>query len=567
MSRKTLTVVFAGSGGAGAVTAGALLLRAAAEAGYYGLMQQLAGAQVRGGEAASLVEISTEPLEAQPDRFDLFVAIDWENVERFAPEIPLDSGSVVIADPDAGAVPAGIARADARTAAIPFARMVKAAPAARANMIGLGAVVALAGLPDAAVEAALQQILGGKGEAAIDASRAAMRAGAEVAAGFGLDLALAPGTPKPRWLVAGNEALGLGALEGGIRFVAAYPITPATDLVEWMAPELHALGGRLVLAEDELASINMVLGASFGGVPSMTVTSGPGFALMIESLSLAVSAEIPLVLIDVMRGGPSTGIPTKSEQSDLDLALTGTHGDAPRVVLAPMSIADCARTAEYAVYVAEALQVPTIVLSDQSFGQARAVIDPPGDRPQPMSRSTWSPEAGTPYKRYVLGGDPVTPFAVPGTPDGQWVAEGLTHNEYGLPSSAARDHVAQMDKRLHKLDRFDPGPMWGEVTGEGTTAVIAFGSSVGPARETAKRLARLGQPIRVIGLRTLAPLPKKQLAAALDGVARIVVLEQNHSGQLYRHLLGHRVIPPTAESIARPGPLPFRPAEVTAHLI
>ena len=567
MSRKTLTVVFAGSGGAGAVTAGALLLRAAAEAGYYGLMQQLAGAQVRGGEAASLVEISTDPLEAQPDRFDLFVAIDWENVERFAPEIPLDSGSVVIADPDEGAVPAGIAKADARTAAIPFGKMAKATPGARANMIGLGAVVALAGLPDAAVEAALQAILGGKGEAAMNASRAAMRAGAEIAAGFGLDLALAPGTPKPRWLVAGNEALGLGALEGGIRFVAAYPITPATDLVEWMAPELHALGGRLVLAEDELASINMVLGASFGGVPAMTVTSGPGFALMIESLSLAVSAEIPLVLIDVMRGGPSTGIPTKSEQSDLDLALTGTHGDAPRVVLAPMSIADCARTAEYAVYVAEALQVPTIVLSDQSFGQARAVIDPPGDRPQPMSRLTWSPEAGAPYKRYVLGGDPVTPFAVPGTPDGQWVAEGLTHNEYGLPSSAARDHVAQMDKRLHKLDRFDPGPMWGEVTGEGTTAIIAFGSSVGPARETAKRLARLGQPIRVIGLRTLAPLPTAQLAAALDGVERIVVLEQNHSGQLYRHLLGHRAIPPTAESIARPGPLPFRPAEVTAHLI
>src|SRR4029077_17592360 len=173
-----------------------------------------------------------------------------------------------------------------------------------------------------------------------------------------LDVHLDPPKPAARWLISGNQALALGALRGGVRFVGCYPITPATDLVEWLSPHLLKLGGRLVLGEDELASINMTLGASYGGTPAMTVTAGPGFSLMTETLGLAVAAEIPVVVVDVMRAGPSTGIASKTEQSDVNIAIYGTHGDAPHVVLAPMSVADCINTTEYAVYVAESLQVP-----------------------------------------------------------------------------------------------------------------------------------------------------------------------------------------------------------------
>ena len=182
--------------------------------------------------------------------------------------------------------------------------------------------------------------------------------------------------------------MAVGALRGGVRFVGCYPITPATDLVEWMAPQLQKLGGRLALAEDELAAINMVLGASYGGVPAMTVTSGPGLSLMVESIGLGIAAEIPAVIVDVMRGGPSTGIPSKTEQSDVNIAIYGGHGDAPRIVLAPTSVRDCMFTGEWAVYLAELLQTPVIVLSDQALGQAYTVIDPKPDRPQPLARRT-----------------------------------------------------------------------------------------------------------------------------------------------------------------------------------
>ena len=173
------------------------------------------------------------------------------------------------------------------------------------------------------------------------------------AASLDLDLRLAPPHPAARWLMTGNQAVAVGALRGRVRFVRCYPITPATDLVEWMAPQLKKLGGRLALAEDELAAINMVLSASNGGVPAMTVTSGPGLSLMVETIGLGIAAEIPAVIVNVMRGGPSTGIPSKTEQSDVNIAVYGGHGDAPRIVLAPTSVRDCMFTGEWTVYLAE----------------------------------------------------------------------------------------------------------------------------------------------------------------------------------------------------------------------
>jgi 2-oxoglutarate ferredoxin oxidoreductase subunit alpha len=299
----------------------------------------------------------------------------------------------------------------------------------------------------------------------------------------------------------------------------------------------------------------------------MTVTSGPGLSLMIETLGLAVAAEVPVVVIDVMRAGPSTGIASKTEQSDVNIAIYGAHGDAPRVVMAPLSVADCINTAEYAVYVAESLQSPVVVLSDQALGQATTVIDPKAERPKPLKRRTNGVAPSKLFKRYAVGGDPVTPMPLPGTPGYEWVAEGLTHNEAGLPVSGAGAHAAQINKRAKKIERFDPGAYWGECWGEGDTAVLAFGSTVGPVREAARRLAAAGHPIRVIALRVLSPLPMKSIARALNGVRRLIVVEQNHGAQLYHHLIGQKAIPASAESVARPGPLPFRPSEIASYVV
>lgn len=174
-----------------------------------------------------------------------------------------------------------------------------------------------------------------------------------------------------------------------------------------------------------------------------------------------------MILVDVMRAGPSTGIASKTEQSDINLAVYGAHGDAPRIVLAPMSVADCINTTEYAVYVAEALQSPVIVLSDQSLGQATTVIDPVEARPTPLKQRTDGVSPAKPFKRYAIGPDPVTPMPLPGTPGYEWVAEGLTHNEAGLPASGAGAHVAQIRKRVRKIASFDAGKYWGGKLGRG----------------------------------------------------------------------------------------------------
>ena len=572
MTRSSIAVVFAGSGGSGAMTAGAVFLRAAATAGYYGMMTQLFGAQVRGGESAALVQISTEPIEAQPDRYDLFVALDWDKVEQFAAEIPLDETSVIIADPAAGQVPSGIARSKGRMVALSMAdaaasKQERGLYGRRVNMFAVGTIGALVGLAADDLNAAIEVVFEGRDDALIDANVKAAASGAVAASALAIEVHLASPTPADRWLISGNQAVALGALRAGIRFVGCYPITPATDLVEWLSPRLRKLGGCLVLAEDELASINMTLGASYGGTPAMTVTSGPGFSLMIETLGLAVAAEIPVVLVDVMRAGPSTGIASKTEQSDINLAIYGAHGDAPRVVLAPTSVADCINTTEYAAYVAEALQSPVIVLSDQALGQATTVIDPIVNRPLPLKRRINGAPPGKPFKRYAIGADPITPMPLPGTPDQEWVAEGLTHNEAGLPASGAGVHVAQINKRARKIASFNPGDHWGESWGEGDTAVLAIGSTIGPAREAARRLAAMGREIRVIGLRVLSPLPTEPITLALAGVRRIIVVEQNHGAQLYHHLIGQKAIPPSAESVARSGPLPFLSSEIASYVL
>ncbi|HYX62736.1 MAG TPA: 2-oxoacid:acceptor oxidoreductase subunit alpha [Burkholderiales bacterium] len=554
----SLSVALAGSGGAGVMTAGNMLLEAAAAAGYYGLMTRTSGPQIRGGEAAAMVRVATFATDAQEDRFHALAAIDWQNVGRFAAEIPLGAGSVLIGDPAQGEPPEVFTRTGARYVPVPFKKLAGEIAGAWPNMVALGVLAGLMGLPFDAVEAAARKAMKKGLEPGIAAARLGLAHGSALSESFQLEK---PAINGARWLITGNEAAGYGALRGGVRFVAAYPITPATELLEWLAPALKKVGGTLVQAEDELASINMALGASFGGVPALTATSGPGLSLMIEALGLSVGAEVPVVVVDVMRTGPSTGIATKSEQADLNLALYGMHGDAPHVVVAPNSLADCIAATQWAVGLAESLQLPAIVLSDQYFGQARAVIDVPPLDEQRLSRLKANGE--NPYKRYAITPSGISPMAIPGTPGCQYTADGLEHNERGTPSSQAGDHLAQMDKRARKLAQLDPGDAWASIEGEGETAVITFGSCTGPVREA---LAKNGGGAKLISLRLLSPAQPERLKKALEGVKRVLVVEQNHGGQFLRYLKSEYELPAQVKSLRRPGPLPFRPEEITREI-
>jgi 2-oxoglutarate ferredoxin oxidoreductase subunit alpha len=332
-----------------------------------------------------------------------------------------------------------------------------------------------------------------------------------------------------------------------------------------MAPALAKVGGTLLQAEDELASINMIIGASYGGVPALTATSGPGLSLMTESIGLAVSSEVPVVVINVMRGGPSTGIPTKSEQADLNLALYGLHGDAPHLVLAPLSVADCLFTTQWAVHLAEALQAPAIVLSDQFLGQARAVIERPADLAFAARREVANAPTDT-YQRYAVTASGVSPMTLPGTAKGQYTADGLEHGPRGTPSSQAQDHLAQLDKRQRKLDRLDYGRYWAEIDGEGQLAIVTWGSTTAPVREALARAREDGVAAKHIAIRLLSPAQPQQLAQALAGVERVLVIEQSHGGQFHRYLRAHYDLPGEVRPFFRPGPLLFRPGEIHAQL-
>ncbi len=565
MIQERLSITVAGSGGAGAVTVGNTLLEAAGLTGWYARLTRSSGPQIRGGEVAATVCLSSHPIQSEPTHCDLLLALDWKNISRFADEMVLNRHSMVISDPAQGAVPDSIRDSGAHYLAMPFKALAAQAGGARPNMIVLGVAAQLAGLSRKSVEQTLEKTFHGDrrfvtGMAGVDAGIAA------ALPVNGLDLPSAP-TPSraERWSITGNQAAALGALRAGVRFAAGYPITPATEVLEWLALALPKLGGEFVQAEDELAAVNQIIGASFGGVPAITATSGPGLALMMESIGLAVAAEVPIVVIDVMRGGPATGIPTKSEQSDLNIAIHGLPGDAPHLVMAPTSVNDCLDTTHWAVKLSEWLQVPAIVLSNQALGQTRMIDNKPAPREWATERKVPDQVDGA-YQRYQLTPDSVSPMTLPGMPGGQYTAEGLEHDESGIPSVRARDHLHQLDKRRNKLAEFDYGDYWADVEGTGSTAIITWGATVGAARELLARSPEFDGGLRLIALRLLAPEQPGPMAKMLRGVKRILVVEQSHGAQFYRYLKSGYDLSVRMRSFCRPGPVPILAVEIATQL-
>lgn len=565
-----ISIAITGSGGAGSITAGELLLSLAGNNGCFGMMRRSFGPQIRGGEAAALLRIRHQPVECMNDGFDLLVALDWRNADRFADEVALRRDSLIIADPAEGEIPPAIRDLGVEIIEVPMKALAKSVKLGRPNMVALGILCHWLGFcPDEAGRL-IDHVFHEKGEGIVTGSREAFTRGYTEP----LIVEAREARPRPersgpafegvRWDLSGNEGCGVGALRGGIRFAAAYPITPASDLLEWLSPRLEQLGGSLVQAEDELASINMVIGASFGGVPALTATSGPGLALMLEAMGLAVAAEIPAVVVNVMRGGPSTGIPTKSEQADLNAALYGMHGDAPHLVLGALDHADCILTTEWAVRLAEAMQTVVVMLTDQNLAQSRVILPEPAySLPAIPPRKTAEPDQA--YRRYEVTPDGISAMAVPGTADSTYVADGLEHSESGKPSTAAADHAAQLEKRHRKISDFDYGEYWADIRGEGDSAIITWGSTTAAVREAAGRLAARGENVRVIALRLLLPASPEKLAAALAGVRRVLVVEQSHSRQFYRYLRAFYDLPEATLSEARPGPLPITPGEIVTH--
>jgi 2-oxoglutarate ferredoxin oxidoreductase subunit alpha len=339
---------------------------------------------------------------------------------------------------------------------------------------------------------------------------------------------------KKQVVMNGNEAIAYGLIAGGVRFGTAYPITPWSDIMELLRRELPKYGGTYVQCEDEIASICMALGSSYAGRLAVTGTSGPGLSLKMEALGWGVMAEIPLVVIDVQRGGPSTGLPTQVEQSDLHLAVFGSHGDAPRIVLAPSSVEDAFYTAIEAVNLARQYSSPVILLSDQAIAtRIEAFEEPDLDKLCQDLTPDLSPVAS--HKPYDLSApDGLTHHRPPGTwiADGKYpVVTGLEHDEYGHPTGSARYHTEMTAKRRKKLqvlaERLPVPTVYGSDTGE--VLLVSWGSSKGPVREAVDRARATGEAWSALHLRYIHPLPNR-LDHIFNGFKQVLVVELNDQG-------------------------------------
>ncbi|MGZ5426646.1 MAG: 2-oxoacid:acceptor oxidoreductase family protein, partial [Thermoanaerobaculia bacterium] len=350
MPKRDLTIAMVGAGGDGIVTMGDVLAQAAAREGLNVLKTEAYGPQIRGGESSCVVRLSADPIYESGDAIDVVIVFSWADFARFKGEVMPAKNAVVLsdeADPVARNPEDLGLGADSVWIKVPFAKLSTDSGAKGSkNLVGLGVLTALFGLPAATLRRAIVHRFGRKkaavGEGALKAFEAGHALGQTLPPMPERQLGYTPGPPK--LLMSGNEATAIGALHAGCRYFAGYPITPSTEILQFLDEWLPKMGGAAVQTEDELSAIGAVLGASFAGQKAMTATSGPGLALMTEMLGLASMAELPCVIVDVQRGGPSTGLPTKSEQSDLLQAVFGTHGDAPRVVLAPSDVEGCFHT-------------------------------------------------------------------------------------------------------------------------------------------------------------------------------------------------------------------------------
>src|SRR5256885_170091 len=335
-------------------------------------------------------------------------------------------------------------------------------------------------------------------------------------------------------VMTGNEALAYGLIAAGVRFGAGYPITPWSDIMELLRRELPKYGGTFVQCEDEIASISMALGGSYAGRVAVTGSSGPGISLKTEALGYAVMAELPLVLIDVQRGGPSTGMPTSVEQSDLNLACFGGHGDSPRVVLAPANVEDCFYTAIEAVNIARKFSVPVIILTDQSIAtRIEAFREPDLEKIcQDVSPDLTPIPDQKPYDLSIADG--VTSRAVPGTRilSGKYpIVTGLEHDEMGHPTGSPKLHLQMTAKRRKKLQTlaatFPTPKVYGQE--KGNVLFVGWGSTQGPIREAVDRANGAGEQASSLHIRYISPLPNG-LEKIFANFNHIFVVEMNDEG-------------------------------------
>ena len=527
-----------GEGGEGVISTGEMLTLTLARCGFEIYTFRTYPAEIKGGHANYQVRASEQLLLSQGAAPDVLVAFNEEAYRKHIQDVR-SPGGVVIFDSDSFSVPSsdsliyyGIPMTSLATEKVGV-KLTK-------NIVALGVIGQLFNIPLSSFEELLRERFARKGEVIVQKNLLALRVGADYAKQQQKrdNIWLGVGPRKTKELVlSGNESLALGAIAAGCRFYAGYPITPATDIMEFLAKELPKLGGFVVQTEDEISAIGVVLGASFAGKKAMTATSGPGFSLMTEMMGLAVAAEIPAVVVNVQRVGPSTGMPTKTEQGDLYLAVYGGHGNCPRIVMALTSVEDCFYGIMRAFNLAEQFQMPVVVLSDASLGHRKATVPVPDPSKVPVieRRKPTAEELAGGYKRYRFTPDHISPMSIPGVEGGGYVAEGLEHDEVGYPAASDHEnHLRATQKRYGKFQEVEAVAnelvrLYGEEHPE--IGIIGWGSTEGVIREAVQMAQEKGYAVGALHPKILYPQPLERLKEFMKGTKAIIIPEVNFTGQ------------------------------------
>ena len=504
---------------------------------------------IRGGHVWTQVRASTLPLLSHGEDPDVLVALNPQTVDIHQGLVA--EGGAAIFDSESARTDPAKARPNVRSLGLPLRRMAQefSKNALMRNTVALGAAIALFDLSFRHVESAFKDVWGDKKPEVVEQNVGAARAGAAAVAEHGGSLKLGlKYTDEPRHLMTGNHAICLGALAAGCKFLAQYPMTPASSIMHWMAAHAPKHGVVVKQVEDELAAINMALGAGFAGARAMTATSGGGFCLMVEALGQGGMTETPVVAVLVQRSGPSTGLPTKTEQGDLNLALGAGQGDWPRAILAPRNPEECFSLTAQAFNLAEIYQTPIIVVSDLYLSEGYRTVEP-FDFNVPIVRGVVAADGGESrgFQRYRLTESGVSPRALPGAKGFQHIAASDEHMESGELISDVLAGVPEyveerrrmMDKRMRKLDglrKDTPAPeRWGPSNADLT--LLTWGSTQGPAREAILRLeADDGVKVNAIESPTLFPLHGEETRELLRGAKRTLAVEGNYTGQFARLL-------------------------------
>ena len=543
--RESIAIRFEGSAGDGILTMGKIVAKAAARSGYYVSTHSSFLAQVRGGQSSFQLRVGKEPVLSPGDRPEVVVALNHDAAIKQAPAAaehglilhpPLSNGSPV--------------ELPARGWGVPFdynALAEEGGSLRSKNLVPVGILTAMLGIDPKLAALTIRDTFGDKSAEAAATNVRVFEVGLRAAGQHTtlLDTFRLPRTSHaPQLLMSGNEAAALGAIVGGVRFYAGYPITPASEVMEYLAKHLPKFGGRVIQAEDEIAALGMCIGAAFGGVRSVTATSGPGLSLMAELVGLAAMAELPVVILDVQRAGPSTGMPTKDGQGDLNLAVYGTHGDVPRVVIAPQTVADCFHNMIQAVNIAHEYQIPVLVLSSQSLSHALQTVELPDlDKIENYEEPLYQgPEEGAFVRFHPTPDGRPSKRSIPGTPGGMYRTGGLEHDEVGYPSFEPQDRDAMVERRTARAKALatafsDSTEADDLLIGRHHIGVVAWGRTAAVTREVVAGMRGKGWEIGHLFPHMLWPPPDRALRKFLtSGLQTLFVCEAN-SGQQFAQLL------------------------------